>query len=268
MFATIRASPEFPIILFVFIVILIFLILRIVEVIDNRKKRKALEKLTRSLTEGEIDMSIFDEVMDEIGAIPVAGNEKLRRVIVTQMAKGAKTQATGLAEAVSLLSMVNASTKEADRVETIIRDVHDHIELAQKQYAEEAPMYQQSALGSSDDVGQQKDTISAPDLTQPEVQAESPVEVSTEVQVELPFETPTEVQSFCLEQARQVIRIIQPLKACITSHDLDVNSDFDVSTPRCLIGKLIDKLEVRKEMGVKPEKGESELLAFLLKFKA
>lgn len=66
---------------------------------------------------------------------------------------------------------------------------------------------------------------------------------------------------FSIENARKVIRAINPLRLCLEFHNIDPFSEFLLETPECLVPKLIQKLETRG--GMKPEEGEKELLVFL-----
>lgn len=243
MIEAIRASPDFPLIGFFVICLLIVVILYAVNVVNNINTRKLLET---TLNKGESTMSeFFNDIIGEIDSSPISGNAELKRNTLMTIAIGARKQATGLAEKIQTLALLKAHNQEAGNTAEIIRAVDTQIQAAQSILHENAPMYAQAALGG--DTPEEPSTKLSSSVTPA---SDAPQETSQK-----------EASSFNLNEARDVIRKIAPLRCTLEGYGVNLDTEFELDTPECLVQKLIDKLHTRQ--GMKLEKGETELLTFL-----
>lgn len=259
-------SPEYDFfILMVFISLVIIGILCIIMLgifINKRNKQnKHLKELKGLLetffsTNGDDKMSInIKSILTESQTFEATLQDKATSQDIANTFRSLSQISTALASNLTRVAVNNANRRKLDDLAKVNEEVANLAEVLSDKNFDEGEKHATNALG----VQQTHQSIT--DDGQEKQEEEEKEKVKEEITISI---ASSEVQKngFSMEQARSVIRSINPLKFCIEAHGIDIKSDFDIDSIDGLKQKLIAKLEARRG-NMTPVDGEEDLLKFL-----
>lgn len=287
MWTQIYLSREYPIILGFFVILVIILVLallgivlKIIDVMNNRKSRILLERLTQELfDEGENTMSLFDDVVQ--GAkTPPQGNRNPQAHTYTRILEEAGAQQTGVVEKLNILAAVNAANRHQSDVANFLKDLDGAIDETQHRFEGNAQMYREGALGSAPStasIGQESAPSEAPpaesqaELAVPEAPS---VEPTAEVAGQNGTSAETNLESAELlpelneGEVKKVLSEMKGVEAIMTAIGITHGSmDYSFAElPRAALESLKTYFKSRSNMGFATLQ-DKQVFQFLLRVK-